>query len=60
MSYCSLNLVRMLTLFSYIKELADRLNSLESQIHHPPAQSHNFDFGTLGDQSFPDTQSPPR
>ncbi|CAN9085043.1 unnamed protein product [Alternaria alternata] len=44
----------------YIKELADRLNSLESQIHHPPAQSHNFDFGTLGDQSFPDTQSPPQ
>jgi hypothetical protein len=60
MSSRSLNLVRMLTLFSYIKELADRLNSLESQIHHPPAQSHNFDFGTLGDQSFPDTQSPPQ
>ncbi|EDU40962.1 Zn-clus multi-domain protein [Pyrenophora tritici-repentis] len=44
----------------YIKELADRLNSLESQIHHPPNQSHNFDFGSLGDQTFADTQSPPQ
>jgi hypothetical protein len=44
----------------YIKELADRLNTLESQIHHPPNPSHNFDFGALGDQTFPDTQSPPQ
>jgi hypothetical protein len=43
----------------YIKELADRLNTLESQIHHPP-NTHNFDFGALGDQAFPDTQSPPQ
>jgi len=51
---------RLLTLSRYIKELADRLNSLESQIHHPPNPSHNFDFGALGDQTFPDTQSPPQ
>ncbi|KAF1938788.1 hypothetical protein EJ02DRAFT_409698 [Clathrospora elynae] len=44
----------------YIKELADRLNSLESQIQHPPNPSHNFDFGALGDQTFADTQSPPQ
>lgn len=44
----------------YIKELADRLNSLESQIHHPQNASHNFDFSALGDQTFPDTQSPPQ
>ncbi|KAF1845322.1 uncharacterized protein K460DRAFT_416596 [Cucurbitaria berberidis CBS 394.84] len=44
----------------YIKELADRLNSLESQIQHPQNPSHNFDFGAMGDQSFPDTQSPPQ
>ncbi|KAF1829799.1 hypothetical protein BDW02DRAFT_573650 [Decorospora gaudefroyi] len=44
----------------YIKELADRLNSLESQIQHPPNSSHNFDFGALGDQTFPDTHSPPQ
>lgn len=49
-----------LTISSYIKELADRLNSLESQIHHPSNASHNFDFGALGDQTFPDTQSPPQ
>jgi hypothetical protein len=52
--------VCLLTPFSYIKELADRLNSLESQIHHPTTQSHGFDFGALGDQPFPDTQSPPQ
>lgn len=50
----------MLTVFSYIKELADRLNSLESQIHHPPNPTHTFDFGSMGDQTFQDTQSPPQ
>jgi hypothetical protein len=60
MLFALFKLMRLLTLLSYIKELADRLNSLESQIHHPPAQSHNFDFGALGDQPFPDTQSPPQ
>lgn len=50
----------MLTTFSYIKELADRLNSLESQIHHPPNPTHTFDFGAMGDQTFQDTQSPPQ
>lgn len=50
----------MLTVSSYIKELADRLNSLESQIHHPPNPTHTFDFGSMGDQTFPDTQSPPQ
>ncbi|USP81720.1 uncharacterized protein yc1106_08994 [Curvularia clavata] len=44
----------------YIKELADRLNSLESQIHHPPNPTHTFDFGSMGDQTFQDTQSPPQ
>lgn len=44
----------------YIKELADRLNSLESQIQHPPNPAQGFDFGGLGDQNFGDTQSPPQ
>jgi len=43
----------------YIKELADRLNSLESQIQQPQNSPHNFDFGGMGDQSFVDNQSPP-
>jgi hypothetical protein len=47
--------------YRYIKELADRLNSLESQIQHPQNQQQNFDFGTMGDQTFTtDTQSPPQ
>jgi hypothetical protein len=47
--------------FSYIKELADRLNSLESQIQHPPQAPHHYnDFGAMGDQTFADTQSPPQ
>jgi hypothetical protein len=44
----------------YIKELADRLNSLESQIQHPTASTTNFDFGGMGDQNFTSTQSPPQ
>ncbi|KAF2853316.1 hypothetical protein T440DRAFT_487751 [Plenodomus tracheiphilus IPT5] len=44
----------------YIKELADRLNSLESQIQQPQNASHSFDFGGMGDQTFVDTQSPPQ
>ncbi|KAI8935385.1 hypothetical protein NX059_007968 [Plenodomus lindquistii] len=44
----------------YIKELADRLNSLESQIQQPQNSSHNFDFGGMGDQTFVDTHSPPQ
>ncbi|KAF2025862.1 hypothetical protein EK21DRAFT_75499 [Setomelanomma holmii] len=43
----------------YIKELADRLNSLESQIQHPPSSSNAFDFGGIGDPNFANTQSPP-
>lgn len=49
-----------MTCSSYIKELADRLNSLESQIQQPTSSSANFDFGTMGDQNFPSTQSPPQ
>lgn len=50
-----------LTLYiSYIKELADRLNSLESQIQHPAGTSNTFDFGSLSDQNFANTQSPPQ
>jgi hypothetical protein len=50
----------MLTIISsYIKELADRLNSLESQIQHPAASATNFDFGGMSDQNFTSTQSPP-
>jgi hypothetical protein len=45
---------------SYIKELADRLNSLESQIQHPPNTSTNFDFGGMNDANFANTQSPPQ
>lgn len=45
---------------SYIKELADRLNSLESQIQHPQSTVQNFDFGTMGEQNFIDAQSPPQ
>ncbi|KAH7083335.1 hypothetical protein BKA63DRAFT_403028 [Paraphoma chrysanthemicola] len=44
----------------YIKELADRLNSLESQIQHPAASSTNFDFGGMSDPNFASTQSPPQ
>jgi hypothetical protein len=47
-------------IFSYIKELADRLNSLESQIQHPTGSSTNFDFGGMSDQNFNNTQSPPQ
>lgn len=46
--------------FSYIKELADRLNSLESQIQHPQNTAQNFDFGSMGEQNFLDAQSPPQ
>ncbi|KAL1594385.1 hypothetical protein SLS60_010145 [Paraconiothyrium brasiliense] len=31
----------------YIKELADRLNSLENQIQQPQSQTANYDFGPL-------------
>jgi hypothetical protein len=48
------------TVVSYIKELADRLNSLESQIQHPTSSSTNFDFGGISDQSFTNAPSPPR
>ncbi|KAH8730672.1 hypothetical protein GQ44DRAFT_767853 [Phaeosphaeriaceae sp. PMI808] len=45
----------------YIKELADRLNSLESQIQHPTTSSTtNFDFGGINDPSFANMQSPPQ
>jgi hypothetical protein len=47
-------------LFSYIKELADRLNSLESQIQHPTGSAANFDFGSISEQNFTNAQSPPR
>lgn len=40
---------------SYIKELADRLNSLESQIHAPPAP--NYDFGVVGAEALGDPQA---
>jgi hypothetical protein len=40
--------------------LADRLNSLESQIQHPASSATNFDFGSMGDQSFASNQSPPQ
>jgi len=36
---------------SYIKELADRLNSLESQIQQPQMPTTNYDFGPI-DQSL--------
>ncbi|KAH6633430.1 hypothetical protein C7974DRAFT_171085 [Boeremia exigua] len=42
----------------YIKELADRLNSLESQIQQP--QAHQFDLQNLADQSFTEIQTPPQ
>ena len=47
-------------MLSYIKELADRLNSLESQIQHPTSSSTNFDFGGMSDSNFANTQSPPQ
>ncbi len=43
---------------SYIKELADRLNSLESQIQQP--QGHQFDLQNLAEHSFTDIQGPPQ
>ncbi|KAF9699932.1 hypothetical protein EKO04_001467 [Ascochyta lentis] len=42
----------------YIKELADRLNSLESQIQQP--QAHQFDLQNMAEQSFAEIQSPPQ
>ncbi|KAF1923148.1 uncharacterized protein M421DRAFT_9928 [Didymella exigua CBS 183.55] len=42
----------------YIKELADRLNSLESQIQQP--QGQQFDLQNLTEQNFADIQSPPQ
>jgi hypothetical protein len=36
--------------------LADRLNSLENQIQHPPTTSQNYDFGVVGEQSLQDAQ----
>jgi hypothetical protein len=39
--------------------LADRLNSLENQIQHPPAASQNYDFGSIGEQSLQDAQHAP-
>lgn len=47
-----------LTNRSYIKELADRLNSLESQIQQP--QAHQFDIQNLAEQNFAEIQSPPQ
>jgi hypothetical protein len=44
---------------SYIKELADRLNSLESQLQ-PTNSANNFDFGGLSDPNFASNQSPPQ
>ncbi|KAF2468487.1 uncharacterized protein BDR25DRAFT_55263 [Lindgomyces ingoldianus] len=42
----------------YIKELADRLNSLESQIQHPHAPGPGYDYMSVGDQGLPDIQTP--
>ncbi|KAJ4313062.1 hypothetical protein N0V94_007143 [Neodidymelliopsis sp. IMI 364377] len=42
----------------YIKELADRLNSLESQIQHP--QTHQYDLQNIPEPNFADIQSPPQ
>jgi hypothetical protein len=55
-----LRLFSLIILSRYIKELADRLNSLESQIQHPTGSSGNFDFGTISEQNFTNAQSPPR
>lgn len=41
---------------SYIKELADRLNSLENQIQHP--QAPGYDFGAVGEPGLVDAQTP--
>jgi hypothetical protein len=43
---------------SYIKELADRLNSLESQIQHP--QTHQYDLQNIPEPNFAEIQSPPQ
>lgn len=51
-------LQRQLTTSSYIKELADRLNSLESQIQQP--QGQHFDLQSLTEQNFAEIQSPPQ
>ncbi|KAF2193374.1 hypothetical protein K469DRAFT_745006 [Zopfia rhizophila CBS 207.26] len=45
----------------YIKELADRLNTLESQIQHPQGGGQNYDYLGMGEQSIsgpPDAQTP--
>jgi hypothetical protein len=47
-----------LTDLRYIKELADRLNSLESQIQQPHGQQ--FDLQNLTEQNFAEIQSPPQ
>jgi hypothetical protein len=41
---------------SYIKELADRLNSLENQIQHP--QAPGYDFGAVGEPGLGDAPAP--
>ncbi|KAF2874455.1 hypothetical protein BDV95DRAFT_627127 [Massariosphaeria phaeospora] len=41
----------------YIKELADRLNSLENQIQQPHSSSQGYDFAAV-EQSLADAQSP--
>lgn len=38
--------------------MADRLNSLENQIHNPHATGSAYDYVGIGDQGLPDTQSP--
>ncbi|KAF2276694.1 uncharacterized protein EI97DRAFT_432941 [Westerdykella ornata] len=43
----------------YIKELADRLNSLENQIHqHPHGPPPTFDYPVVGDHSLNDPHTP--
>ena len=41
---------------SYIKELADRLNSLENQIHQP--QAPGYDFGPVSDPALGEVPTP--
>lgn len=43
---------------SYIKELADRLNSLENQIQQPHAPSQGYDFGGVAEHGLGDAPTP--
>lgn len=45
-------LLALMRLSSYIKELADRLNSLENQIQNPHTPTQSYDYSGVGEQTM--------